>query len=56
MLNIRALLVKYRRVLQVARKPSRDEFVTSAKISSIGIALIGVIGFVIFIAFVFAGI
>ncbi|MBI4176724.1 MAG: protein translocase SEC61 complex subunit gamma [Candidatus Aenigmarchaeota archaeon] len=55
-MNLRALLGKYRRVLQVARKPGKDEFVTSAKISAIGMVLIGVIGFVIFILFLFAGI
>lgn len=49
-------LRRYFRVLQVARKPTKDEFVTSGKISALGIALIGVIGFVIFLAFIFAGI
>ncbi len=56
MLNIKELLRKYRRVLQIARKPGKDEFVTSGKICALGILLIGFIGFVIFIAFVLMGI
>jgi protein transport protein SEC61 subunit gamma-like protein len=46
----------YRRVLQVARKPGKDEFLNTSKISALGIGLIGVIGFIIFILFIFSGI
>ena len=47
---------KYLRVLQVARKPSKDEFVASSKICLLGIALIGFIGFIIFLVSILAGI
>jgi protein translocase SEC61 complex gamma subunit len=43
------------RVLHVARKPSKEEFVTTGKMSALGIFIIGIIGFVIFIAFVLSG-
>ena len=46
---------EYRRVLQIARKPGKDEFVTAGKISSVGIALIGFIGFIIFLAYILTG-
>lgn len=55
-MNLRETFSKYMRVLQVARKPSKDEFVTVGKMSALGIFIIGVIGFAIFIAFVLSGI
>ncbi|MBU0530492.1 MAG: protein translocase SEC61 complex subunit gamma [Candidatus Aenigmatarchaeota archaeon] len=55
-MGIASTLRKYIRVLQVARKPNKDEFTMSAKISAIGIVLIGVIGFGIFLAFIFLGV
>ena len=54
--NLRAKLKAYKRVLQIARKPSRDEFTTAGKVCAIGIFLIGMIGFLIFLVFIFAGI
>jgi protein transport protein SEC61 subunit gamma-like protein len=36
-----------KRVLKVARKPDMPEYLDLAKISAIGVAIIGVIGFVI---------
>jgi protein transport protein SEC61 subunit gamma-like protein len=44
--------MKYIRVLQIARKPSREEFTTSSKICSIGILVIGLVGFVISLLFI----
>ncbi|MBI2675352.1 MAG: protein translocase SEC61 complex subunit gamma [Candidatus Aenigmarchaeota archaeon] len=55
-LDIATKLREYRRVLQIARKPDKEEFLVSAKISSIGIIVIGGIGFIIFMAFIFIGI
>jgi len=37
------------RVLRVSRKPDREEFINVAKVTGIGIILIGVIGFIIII-------
>ncbi len=56
MFNIREKLKEYKRVMQIARKPSKDEFVTSGKICTLGIFLIGFIGFIIFLGFVLMGI
>ncbi len=56
MLNVGEKLREYRRVLQIARKPSKDEFVISGKICTLGIFLIGFIGFIIFLGFVLLGI
>ncbi|WP_407463299.1 protein translocase SEC61 complex subunit gamma [Methanobrevibacter sp.] len=36
-----------KRVLKVARKPDREEFFDFAKVTALGIAIIGVIGFII---------
>ena len=36
-----------KRVLKVARKPDREEYFNFAKVTAIGIVIIGVIGFVI---------
>lgn len=47
---------KYLRVIQVARKPGKDEFTASAKISLIGLIIIGAIGFIIFLLWVLSGI
>ena len=54
-IDIRSKISEWRRVLHVARKPSRDELATSSKICMLGIALIGVIGFGIFLLFAFLG-
>ncbi|AXV39634.1 protein translocase SEC61 complex subunit gamma [Methanobacterium sp. BAmetb5] len=35
------------RVLRVSRKPDREEYINVAKVTGIGIILIGVIGFII---------
>jgi protein transport protein SEC61 subunit gamma-like protein len=52
-MNIKENIRKYRRVLQISRKPGKEEFLTSTKICALGIALIGFIGFVIFLLFTF---
>jgi protein transport protein SEC61 subunit gamma-like protein len=44
--RIKEKLENYRRVLTVARKPTKEEFQETAKITGMGILLIGVIGFV----------
>ncbi len=55
-MDIKAGLRKYARVLQIARKPGKDEFVSSSKICALGIAVIGVVGFAIFLIFILTGI
>ncbi|UEC42492.1 MAG: Protein translocase subunit SecE [Methanothrix sp.] len=39
----------YIRVLKLARKPNREEFMTISKISILGITLIGILGFIIYV-------
>jgi len=55
-MDVKAGLRRYARVLQIARKPGKDEFVSSSKICALGIAVIGVIGFAIFLVFIMSGI
>jgi protein transport protein SEC61 subunit gamma-like protein len=44
-------IANYKRVVDVARKPDRQEFLSSAKITGSGIVLMGMIGFIIFLAY-----
>ncbi len=44
---LRDFLHQAKRVLQVAKKPDREEYFNVAKITGLGIVIIGVIGFVI---------
>lgn len=46
---------KYGRVLQMARKPSADEFSKVVQVTAIGLLLLGAVGFVIYLVFQFAG-
>jgi len=45
---IKSKLKEYKRVLKITKKPDREEFVMSAKVTGLGILLIGLIGFIIF--------
>jgi protein transport protein SEC61 subunit gamma-like protein len=40
---------KYGRVLKMARKPTNDEYLKTAKITALGILAVGGIGFVIYL-------
>lgn len=48
--NTKDKLKEYKRVLQIAEKPDREEFEMSAKITGIGILIIGTIGFLFYLA------
>ena len=37
------------RVLRITKKPNKEEFTTSVKITGLGIAIIGALGFIIFL-------
>ena len=54
-MDLKETFRRYMRVLHVARKPSKDEFITTGTMSALGIFIIGLIGFVIFIAFALSG-
>ena len=45
--SLKSFFVKCRRVWYILKKPTREEFEQVAKVSAIGIAIIGVIGFLI---------
>jgi len=56
MFEIRERLRQYRRVLQIARKPTKEEFTSSGKICSLGMLIIGLSGFLVFLIFMVLGI
>jgi len=41
----------YRRVIAVSRKPDKEEFLSTARITGLGIVIIGVTGFVIYMLY-----
>ena len=43
----KSFYIKCRRVWQVLKKPSKKEFQLTAKVSAIGIAVLGLLGFLI---------
>lgn len=45
-----------KRVLKVSKKPTGEEYVNFSKVTAIGIAILGVIGFVIVLIFQLLGI
>ena len=47
--KIKSFITQSRRVFRVTKKPSKDEFRTIVKVTAIGIAVIGAIGFLIHI-------
>jgi protein translocase SEC61 complex gamma subunit len=49
-MDIRNTIERMRRVLLVASKPDKSEFTQSAKITGLGFVVIGIIGFIVFIA------
>ncbi len=50
--SITGWLKQYWRILQLTRKPSREEFLTISKVAGAGILLIGAIGFAIYLIMV----
>jgi protein transport protein SEC61 subunit gamma-like protein len=47
-LNIKEKLRNYKRILSIAKKPTGEEFLETSKVCAIGIALVGIIGFVLY--------
>lgn len=43
-------LNEYKRVLKISTKPDREEFEMSAKITGAGIVIVGIIGFIFYLA------
>jgi len=46
-MGFREFIEQSRRVLKLARKPTKDEIIRTAKITGLGIALLGIIGYII---------
>jgi len=56
MFSIKSFIKQCIRVWQLMKKPDRKEFTTIAKVSAIGLILIGLIGYVISLIIEFIGI
>jgi protein transport protein SEC61 subunit gamma and related proteins len=54
-MDIRESINKIIRVLMVASKPDKEEYIMGVKITGAGIVIIGLVGFVIFLAAMFIG-
>ena len=52
-MNVREFIDSVRRLLHVTTKPSRDEISLMVKISFLGVAIVGSLGFVIRVLFLF---
>lgn len=48
-------LRNYKRVLKIASKPSKEEFLSAARICAIGMSLIGTIGFAFYLISLLVG-
>lgn len=48
--ELKAKFNEYKRVLQIATKPDREEFGMAAKVTGAGMILIGAIGFIFYLA------
>lgn len=46
-------IYRWKRTIDVARKPDKDEFINSVKVSMAGVIIIGTIGFIIFLIYQF---
>ncbi len=51
-MNFRELVDAWRRILRLATKPTREEYMTSLKMSLLGLTLVGSIAFIIRFIFV----
>lgn len=47
--NIGQVIRAHLRVLKLTKKPSREEFLTIAKVAGIGILAVGAIGFIVYV-------
>ncbi len=53
--KLRTFFIECKRVFKVTKKPSKEEFKITVKVSAIGIGIIGLIGFIVHIVGVLAG-
>ncbi len=53
--KIKESIENYKRVLQISRKPDLEEFSSTAKICAIGILVVGISGFAVYLFAVMLG-
>jgi len=53
--NLKSFTKQCRRVWQLLKKPDKTEFTTIAKVSAIGLVLVGIIGFIINLLMTYLG-
>lgn len=49
--KIKTMLQEYKRTISISRKPDREEFISSMKITGSGMIFIGMMGFIIFLLY-----
>ncbi|MFH2105761.1 MAG: protein translocase SEC61 complex subunit gamma [Candidatus Micrarchaeota archaeon] len=54
-MNLTELVKRCLRILIISRKPTHDEFTKVAKVTSIGVIVIGLVGVVVAVIFGFIG-
>jgi protein transport protein SEC61 subunit gamma-like protein len=54
-MKIKETLDNYKRVLKITHKPSREDFVSAVRICTIGMLVMGMIGFLVYLIAVFTG-
>lgn len=47
--RIRETLDNFKRILVISKKPNKEEFISTVKICAMGIGVIGLIGFALFV-------
>ena len=50
-MEIRELIKRCIRILHISRKPTGDEYAKVARVTALGMAIFGLVGFIIFIVF-----
>jgi protein transport protein SEC61 subunit gamma-like protein len=53
--NLKETIAKYRRVLVLAKKPTKEELIRTSRICGIGFLVMGVMGFVFYLISVIFG-
>jgi protein transport protein SEC61 subunit gamma-like protein len=54
--NIREMLRNWKRVLKISKKPTFEDWKYTVRICAIGLVLVGVVGFVIYVLSILGGI
>ncbi len=48
MIDIKEKINSYLRVLSIAKKPDKEEFFHTAKVCAIGVGIVGIVGFLLY--------